>query len=334
MNTKKVLKYAVSLLVAALLMYFSFRGVDWAGFARDLKLCRWGWIALAAASSVAAFYFRSQRWKCLLRPIDPTIDSLTTFNCVNIGYLANFVFPRIGEVVRCGFINSRSASRHKDDPQNIATFDKTLGTVLMSRSWDVAVVLLLFGVLLAARWERFGDFFIHRMWAPFTQKQDFNAWWLVAAGMVLLVALGAAAYLLRGRSKALGKVADLGKGILRGFASWARMRGKWLFFIWTLLLWGMYFLMSYAVIRAMPALDALAGVDALFISVAGSFAWMVPVPGGFGAYHYIVALALSSVYSLSWEAGIMCATLNHETQAITMVVCGLVSYIIETIRKK
>lgn len=334
MKVKKAIKYAISLVIAAILMYFSFRSVDWNSFVRDLHSCNWWYIILAMVASVAAFFFRSQRWKCLLRPVDPTIDSLTTFNGVNIGYLANFAFPRIGEVVRCGFINARSASRHKDDPQNIATFDKALGTVLMSRSWDVAVVFLLFGILLAFRWGKFGDFFIHKMWSPFTQKLSFNAWWLVAAVAVVMVACGIAAYMLKDKNKAVRKVADFIKGIGRGFISWAGMPHKWQFFVWTVLLWGMYWLMSMSVIWAIPALDGLTAVDALFVSVAGSFAWMVPVPGGFGAYHYIVALALSSVYCLDWETGIMCATLNHESQAITMLVCGLISYIIETIRKK
>jgi len=331
MKTSKVIKYTISLAVAALLMYFSFREVDWKTFATDLKQCRWEFILLAMAASIAAFYFRSQRWKCLLRPIDPTIDSLTTFNCVNIGYLANFAFPRIGEFVRCGFINSRSAARHRDDPENTATFDKTLGTVLMSRSWDVAVVFILFGILIVARWAMFGDFFINKMWTPLTQKMSFSIWWLIASAAAVVIL--AVILLLKTDNIIIRKVRGFVKGTAKGFVSWWAMPRKWQFFVWTLLLWGMYWLMSMSIIWSMPVLDGLGVVDALFVSVVGSFAWMVPVPGGFGAYHYMVALALSSVYALSWDSGIMCATLNHETQAITMIACGLVSYLIETLRK-
>jgi len=331
MKASKVIKYTISLAVAVFLMYFSFREVDWKTFVADLQECRWGFIVLAMAGSIAAFYFRSQRWKCLLRPIDPTIDSLTTFNCVNIGYLANFAFPRIGEFVRCGFINSRSAHRHKNDPEHIATFDKTLGTVLMSRSWDVAVVFLLFGILIAARWSLFGDFFIDRMWSPLTEKLSFSVWWLIGSGAVAVML--ALILLLRTDNVIIRKIRGFVSGIAKGFISWGAMPRKWEFFVWTVLLWGMYWLMSMSIIWSLPALDGLGAVDALFVSVVGSFAWMVPVPGGFGAYHYMVALALSCVYALSWDCGIMCATLNHETQAITMIACGLVSYIVETLRK-
>ena len=65
----------------------------------------------------------------------------------------------------------------------------------------------------------------------------------------------------------------------------------------------------------------------------GSVAWMVPVPGGFGAYHFMVALALSSVYGLGWDTGMLYATINHEAQAVMMVIMGFISYIYEVTKK-
>ena len=322
MKASKIVKYAVSVALAAVRLYFSFRNVEWSAFIASLNTCRWGYVALAMAVSIAAFYFRSCRWKCLLRPIDPTMDGLTTFNGVNIGYLANFVFPRIGEVIRCGFVHKRSLSRHKDDPENAATFDKTLGTVLMSRSWDVATVFVLLAVLLAFRGAQFGEFFRRSIWTPLQERLDFNWWWIIAA-----VALAAVVIVLIKKSKGFFR------GVADGFLSWAKMPGKWRFFVWTVLLWAAYVMMSWLIMLAIPATEGLGLADGLFVCLAGSLAWMVPAPGGFGAYHYIVALAVSSVYCLSWDSGIMLATLNHESQAVTMIVCGIMSYIIECFRK-
>ena len=84
---------------------------------------------------------------------------------------------------------------------------------------------------------------------------------------------------------------------------------------------------------AMPDLDGLGPVDALFLMIAGSFGWLVPVPGGFGAFHFIVSLALSTIYGVPFASGIIFATLSHESQAITMAVCGGISYLDETFRK-
>ena len=82
---------------------------------------------------------------------------------------------------------------------------------------------------------------------------------------------------------------------------------------------------------ALPELGMLGPVDALFLMVAGSLGWLVPVPGGFGSFHYIVSLALSAIYGIPFSQGIIFATLSHESQAITMAVCGGASYLYETL---
>ena len=139
---KKVLKYAVSVAVAAVLLYFSFRGVKWEDFMNGLRGCRWGFVILSMAVSVVAFWLRGLRWRQILLPIDSGIARLTAFDAVNIGYIANFVFPRIGEFVRCGVISARSK----------ATYDRVLGTVVLERGWDLVVMLLVAVALLAFRW--------------------------------------------------------------------------------------------------------------------------------------------------------------------------------------
>ena len=92
--------------------------------------------------------------------------------------------------------------------------------------------------------------------------------------------------------------------------------------------------MSWAGFKAVPMLDSLNIVDALFISAVGNIASVIPVPGGIGAYHYLVALSLQSIYAASWDTGILYATLCHETHAILILVLGIISYAGITLRKK
>ncbi len=112
------------------------------------------------------------------------------------------------------------------------------------------------------------------------------------------------------------------------------MPDKWRFFADTALIWGMYWLMAAATMWAVPELDALGVVDALFLSLVGSLGWIVPVPGGFGAFHFVVSLALSTIYGIPFGMGIIFATLSHESQAVTMILFGGGSYIYETFRRR
>lgn len=324
-KTSSILKYIISAGIAALLLYFSFREVKWEDFMESLKQCRWEFIILSMIAGIAAFWFRGIRWRQLLLPIDPQTKRITTFNAVNIGYIANFIFPRIGEFVRCGVISRRSEK---------ASYDKVLGTVVLERGWDMLSMLILLIVLLTARWNKFGDFFMTQMWEPISQRISFSIWWMVT----LLAVIGVGAFFLiwkfRDNNGICGKIWNLILGILQGFSSCFAMDGKWRFFTTTAAIWGMYWLMAVATTLATPALDGLNVIDALFLSLAGSLGWLIPVPGGFGAFHFVVSLALQAIYGVPFELGIVFATLSHESQAITMAVFGGGSYVYETLKSK
>ena len=77
---------------------------------------------------------------------------------------------------------------------------------------------------------------------------------------------------------------------------------------------------------------ALAG-GSLLLMLAGALSSIVPVPGGFGAFHFIVAAAVSYVYGLPFEFGIIFATLSHESQELNQLVWGGISFVIEQFRK-
>ncbi len=341
----KPFKYVISIAVALVLMWFSFKGVKWGDFMAGLRSCRWEYILLSMAASIVAFYVRGLRWRELLLPIDPSIRRITAFNAVNIGYIANFVFPRIGEFVRCGVITGNSAPVMDSSPapdggnagqekHRLASYDKVLGTVVLERSWDMVTMLVFLFCLLVFRWEKFGAFFAEKMWAPLEESVSFSVWWLVLSAAVIFIAILLLIIRNRKNNAFCSKLFSISRGLLQGVGSCMKMRHKWMFFAQTAVIWSMYWLMSASTMWALPDLDALNIVDALFLMVAGSLGWLVPVPGGFGAFHFIVSIALSTIYGIPFGLGIIFATLSHESQAITMAVCGGGSYLYETLFRK
>ena len=331
---KKTLKYIASAALAVLLLWVSFREVEWTTFWQQLKSCRWEFVILSMAAGSFAFFLRAVRWRLLLLPIDDTISRTTAFNGINIGNISNFIFPRIGEFVRCGVITRRSVPADPDRPEHKkASYDKVLGTVVLERSWELLVMLLLLAVVIVGGFNRFGDFFIEQIWTPMRSGLNFSIWWIVA----LLVLAGAAAlralWRYRDSNKFCSKVWSIFRGMVQGFSSCLRMERKWLFFAYTAFIWGMYWLMAASTVWAAPFLEGLDLIDALFLSLVGGLGFAVPVPGGIGAFHFIISLALSAVYGIPMEMGIIYATLSHTSQAITQILFGLGSYAGESFRK-
>lgn len=273
---KKILKYALSVSLAMVFLWFSFRGVEWADFLAGLKECRWGWVLLSMVLGALAFWLRALRWHQLLRPIDSDITLLTAFNGINIGNISNFVFPRIGEFVRCGVITRHSS-------QKKASYEKVLGTVVLERGWELLVMLLMLSLVLVFGFERFGQFFIDRIWEPMAMRFGGNIWWGV---LVLAAACVAGVYMVwrfHSSNAFCAKVWGVIRGLGQGFSSCLKMDRKWLFFAYTALIWLTYWSMAAATVKAAPFLDNLDLVDALFLSLIGGLGFAVPVPGGIGA---------------------------------------------------
>ena len=197
---KKVIRYALSAAFAALLLWFSFREVEWAGFIAVLKSCRWGFVLLSMAAGALAFWVRGLRWRQLLLPIDPTITRVVTFNGINIGNISNFVFPRIGEFVRCGVI-----SRHSTK----ATYEKVLGTVVLERSWELLVMLLLLVVVVTGGFDRFGTFFVEQIWTPMSEKFDVSLWWVAAAVIIIISATVITTWHLKNKNALINKICKI-----------------------------------------------------------------------------------------------------------------------------
>ena len=333
-KAKQILKYIISMALAALLLWVSFREVEWKDFIAGLKDCRWGFVLLSMAAGALAFWIRGLRWRRLLLPIDGSISRATTFNGINIGNIANFLLPRIGEFVRCGVITRRSAQADPSVPSvRKATYDKVIGTVVLERSWELLVMCLMLVVVVTGGFERFGNFFLENIWNPMASGLDFSIWWIVVA----LAIAGAAVILLIRRNKETNsfcaRIWGIFSGIYQGFVSCLKMEKKWLFFAYTALIWLIYWFMAASTVWAAPFLTDLDLIDALFLSLVGGLGFAVPVPGGIGAFHFIISLTLATMYGVPTELGIVYATLSHTSQAVTQIVFGLGSYAYETLKK-
>ena len=75
-------------------------------------------------------------------------------NSYAICYLANIVFPRSGEVVRCGLMAETKKT----------TFEGALGTVVIERTWDLLCMVLAVVPLLF--FGHFRDFLVEKMFRP------------------------------------------------------------------------------------------------------------------------------------------------------------------------
>ena len=124
--------WILALPLAAFLLYWSLRGVDWKSVGRTLAGARWEFIAIASGMVCVSFFLRSLRWRILLNA-EENLPVGAVFCATMAGYLGNAFLPaRAGELVRTLVVSGRSS----------LTKTYVLTTALSERLMDVIALVL------------------------------------------------------------------------------------------------------------------------------------------------------------------------------------------------
>jgi len=330
-NKKKiifeVLKYILFSALTVYLVRSFVRNVEWSVVTQALAQANYWWIGLSMLAGWVAILVRAHRWRIIMEPLNYRPSLKNTYDAVMLTYLANFALPRLGEVVRCGALRKTEK----------IPFDTLLGTVVMERIFDLFCLLLIVVSVILLRMETFGTFMYDKIWLPLMEMTSgsFSTWLLIAAaagivGLLLII-------VFRKKLLKIGwirKIVKLFSGLIDGLKAGFRMRKRNQFFAYTILLWFLYLMQSFTIMKSMPETNGLFMADALFLMVVGSFGWVMPVQGGLGAFHYMISLALVGMYALDTGMSNAFAIISHESQAVVMIFFGFISLVAVTLVKK
>lgn len=331
MKTKvfRFLRFVAFLAVGAGLLYLALKDVSMEELAKKLKTADAMWIPLALFAALIGYLSRAYRWKLLIKPLNYNPSFWNTFFALMIGYTANFAFPRIGEITRCGTLK-------KSDK---IPMDSLLGTVIIERAIDMLVLLIVLIVIFFAKIDFFGQFLTRKIFLPMftnikeTLQVSVLNWIIIGSALVLVI------FIIRYLNKrfshnpVLRKLKKIYQGVVSGLKTIANMQDRWVFALHTLIIWIMYFLMTYVLVFALPSTSGLQPIDGLFLLVIGGLGMTAPVQGGIGAFHAIIILGLS-LYGIPHADAAAYAVISHESQAILVILLGVVSFIMIVIRRR
>ena len=133
-GTKTVIKIVVSIVLIAVSGYLSIVNIAFDELIGALKSANYLWVLLSIPVILLAHVLRALRWKTMLQPIMKADSVYNLFKAVMIGYAANNVTPRGGELLR-PFVYAR---------QEKVSFTSVFGTIVVERFLDLLTLLLLF----------------------------------------------------------------------------------------------------------------------------------------------------------------------------------------------
>lgn len=311
---KSILKYLLSSLLAAGLLYWAFSKsqLHWNDILTTLHQADYNWVTVSVVIAFLSHLLRALRWEQLLSALNYQPGTVRTFSAVLIGYFANFLVPRLGEVSRCG-----SLQKTAEIP-----FEESFGTVITERIVDLFSLIALVGITFLVEWEPLQNSLFPTLHLP-------SGAFIISASILGLIGLGVL-WKFKDLLQTIGAESKVGKMILGWVAGIGSIRhlaqpGK--FIAYSVGIWLCYYLSTYTLFLAFPISENLGMSAALTVLVMGTFGMATPTQGGIGAYHSLVASAFV-FYSLSYKDGFMLATFFHGTQMITLLLLGGFSFIL------
>ena len=322
-SPKELLKYFVVLIFTGGIVWYLLDQIELNSFKLALSEFNFWWIGLSILLSILSHFIRAWRWNLMLESTGHKASLTNGYFAVMIGYLANSIFPRLGEVTRCGII-------HKTDNVPIPT---SLGTVVTERVIDLFMLLLATTLTFLLQFNLLKEFFFEGF-STFQEKL-INSWWILAIMMVLgSGALYLLFYTKIGRKiKLVAKIQEFLKGLWMGIISLKNIQSQSKFWGATLSIWVLYFFMLYVITFGSSMTEDIGILAGLSILVMGSFGMASPIPNGIGVFHSLVAGVLV-LYGIKNEDGIIFATIMHTSQFLTVLVIGSLSLVLVNLRRK
>ncbi|MBR6774372.1 MAG: flippase-like domain-containing protein [Bacteroidales bacterium] len=325
MNKKvsNAITYIIFLSLGILLLWLCFRKIEFSQVLDYVKTAEYSWMLISLVCLGISLFFRALRWNILIESLGYKTRVSTTYESVLIAYFANTVFPRLGEVTRCGTLTKK---------ENIP-FDKSFGTVVSERIIDLAVLFAMALLVILFQWNLLGSL-ITSWLNPLIEKITSNVFLgIIVIALAIVFCFVIIFIFKKNRDKILQnklwrKIASLWNGFIDGMKSIFTMQKKGLFIIYTLLIWGFYVVMTWLPFYMLPETSHLGLTEAVTLLGLATLGVVAPVPGGMGVYHFIGILLLNGFYGISESAAVSFVTINHTSQMIFYLVTGVIAYVV------
>jgi glycosyltransferase 2 family protein len=332
LRPKTILYYLVIFGFTAFLIWFSLRGLKvgegsadkWSYLRHTWQSADKMWLMVMAGIALLSHLVRAERWRMLMVPAGHHPKLSNSFYSLMVGYFVNLVIPRGGEVSRC-----YNLYKLDDTPA-----DMSFGTVVVERIVDLICLVLLIALCFLVESNKLFSFLET---LPFSADGGKSKLYVLGGGIVLLLmSVVVFRWLMKKNKRFHDFVLTTWNGFRQGLGTVFKLRNKSLFIFYSVLIWFLYFLTSYAVLQAFSSTSELGYGAVLSLFAIGSIAMAAPLPGGTGSYHVLVPQGLAFLYHVPLADAVAFTFIFHGWQTAIMIVGGAVSILITSyqVRRK
>jgi len=313
MDKKKILRSILFLLIGIALFWWVFRDTDLDHLLQEFRKVNWSWIFISLALNLMSLAIRAFRWKSLFLPMKYNPRTFNLFLANVVMAFTNQVIPRGGEIARLGVINKTDR----------VPFAKLFGTALVERLTDLVILFMIFTALVIWKSDLFGA--ILQLPEVGLENMDLPKV-LVITGITVIsiLALPAAVRKFNLLAKFRARIRIFKNDVKEGFRSLLHVRNKLLYFSLSVTIYVTSFLMFYFLFFALPATSELSFSAAVFTFGVATFAFLLPIQAGIGAWHFLVIQCLL-LFGIDSETGKAFSLIAHAATNLVNIPLGAIA---------
>lgn len=277
------------------------------------------WVYVSILIGIFSHIARSARWVLLANSLGYKPKQVNSFFAVMITYFANLAFPRLGEVSRPAVLK-----RYEKIPLSTA-----LGTIITERIIDVIILLIITFIGIALQFDVFNQFVTENPSVSNKLQGILDSRWIILIVFILGTLAFITFFTLRNRFnhiKFIKKINEKVDTLKEGLLSVRKVQNKFLFILYSVLIWVFYYLMIYVCFYSFDFMDSFGPVEALALFILGSYGMVAPVQGGIGAYHFMIISGLM-IYGVNESDAGLFALIVWSAQTLMIIGLGFISYL-------
>lgn len=316
---RTLLKAIASLALTVVFLWYAFSTVNLTEVGHALSMADPTGLLMGVGMVFIATFPRGWRWQLLMRNVaNPSIKRV--FGAILVGYAANNIVPRSGEIARIFSLRQPGAT------------SGLLASVLVERIIDLLTLLVLFAFVLQIVPVRIVQAY------PWLEAALVSGSIATGIGAVAVLAVAILAVSIAGH-RALSKIRHLldrlspatgermssilesfvhGLGAVRTPGGYARVLAH------TILLNLCYALSVYLPFASFGFVEryGLSFGDAIVVMAIATIGIVIPTPGGAGTYHVFCSQALTRLYGVPSEESLAFATALHGGVFLVFMITG------------
>ncbi|MDF1546218.1 MAG: lysylphosphatidylglycerol synthase transmembrane domain-containing protein [Bacteroidales bacterium] len=316
MDKRKIYQAIIFFVIGILLFWWVYKDTNFKTLKEQIVRFDSFWIGVSIILNLICQVVRTHRWRMLFQPLGHSPRFYNLFLAVLIMAFTNQIIPRGGEITRLAVINKTER----------ISFSKLLGIALVERLTDFLLLIIIFLGILTLYFPTIKQLLSAETMA--LEQINYKQYLIIFVALIcILIVIYLMVKKINLFIKLTHKINEIKRDIITGFKTIFQLSNKTIYLLDSILIYVLWLFMFYALFPAYPPTQNLSIKALVFTFGLATFAFLLPIQSGIGAWHFVVVQCLL-LFDVGMEQGKAFSLVAHAATNFIYLVFGAIAFLL------